>query len=290
MGLTGSNGPDQPPRRRSVEERLAWLEARAEHVKWWRTPGWWGVILSAVVGLSGLVWQTQPWELFQDDAPPKRVGTVKLIEGHASAFAKNEWDADLRVVNETSRDIVVERVFAIFGARRYGQSCRRGGKATRVLYPESQLRSGSARDLFQRVHPGEGAPFKGSRTSTACSEASDHVRFPWRNSAPGETRSPSSSLRTTAPSGRPKRSSSMSLVLASGVGVACPASRRCRSVDRLGYPGSRPTNGSGPACSGQSAASHFRAGHPVLARSQWRPAQPQLGAPQARWRTHGRPS
>lgn len=120
------------------------------------------MILSAVVGLSGLVWQTQPWELFQDDAPPKRVGTVKLIEGHASAFAKNEWDADLRVVNETSRDIVVERVFAIFGARRYGQSCRRGGKATRVLYPESQLRSGSARDLFQRVHPGEGAPFKGS--------------------------------------------------------------------------------------------------------------------------------
>jgi hypothetical protein len=96
-----------------------------------------------------------------DEAPVKRVGTVKLIEGHASAFAKNEWDADLRVVNRTSRDIVVERVVAIFGARRYGQSCRDGGKATRVLYPESQLRAGSRRDLFERVHAGEGAPFKG---------------------------------------------------------------------------------------------------------------------------------
>jgi hypothetical protein len=156
-----SNGTEGPPRHGTNEERLAWLEAKIEHGKWWRNPGWWGVILSAVVGLSTLAWQTQPWELFQDDEPAKRVGTVKLIDGHASAFAKNEWDADLRVVNRTSRDVVVERVTATFGARTYGQSCRYKGRSTRVLYPVSQLRAGSNRNLFQRIHPGEGAPFKG---------------------------------------------------------------------------------------------------------------------------------
>ena len=131
-------------------------------MKWWRNPGWWGVILSAFIGLSGLAWQTTPWELFQAAEPVvKRVGSVKLIDGHASAFAKNEWDADLRVINGTSRDIVVERVTAIFGARSYGQSCRHEGNATRVLYPVSQLRARSMRDVFQRIHPGEGAPFKG---------------------------------------------------------------------------------------------------------------------------------
>lgn len=137
------------------------MEGKVEHVTWWRNPGWWGVILSALVGLSGLVWQMKPWELFQGDEPAKRLGKVELVEGHASAFAKNEWDADLRVVNRTSRDVVVERVTAIFGARRYGQSCRHKGKATRVLYPVAQLRARSARNVFQRIRPGEGAPFKG---------------------------------------------------------------------------------------------------------------------------------
>lgn len=120
------------------------------------------MILSTFVGLSGLVSETKPWEWFQGEDPPvRRVGTVKLIDGHASAYAKNEWDADLRVLNGTSRDIVVERVTAVFGARRYGGSCRSGGRATRVLYPVSQLRARSARNLFQRIHAGEGAPFKG---------------------------------------------------------------------------------------------------------------------------------
>lgn len=156
--LTPSNVEAQPPGRPPVEERLATLEAKLEYTKWWRNPGWWGVILSAFVGLSGLVWQTKAWELFQDDDRAKQ--TVRVIDAHASAFAKNERDADLRVLNRTSRDIVVERVTAVFGHRTYGQSCRHGGRATRVLYPVSQLRAGSTQNLFQRIRPGEGAPFK----------------------------------------------------------------------------------------------------------------------------------
>lgn len=140
-----------------MEERLAWLESKIEGGRWWRNPGWWGVILSTLVGLSSLIWQTQPWEAFEDDKP----GTVKLIEGHAAAYAKNQWDADLRVVNGTSRAIVVERVTATFGARRYGQGCRDNGVSTRVLYPVSQLRARSGLNRFERLRPGEGAPFKG---------------------------------------------------------------------------------------------------------------------------------
>ena len=40
----------------------------------------------------------KPWEWLEDEEP----GTVKLIKGHASAYAKYQWNADLRVVNETS--------------------------------------------------------------------------------------------------------------------------------------------------------------------------------------------
>src|SRR4051812_9045695 len=161
MSSKRSEGSGQAPGGHSIEERLARLEARVDDAKWWRNPGWWGVILSALVGISGLAWQMKPWRLFEHDQPIKRVGTVKLIDAHASAFAKNQWDADLRVVNRTSRDIVVERVIAVFGARRNGTSCRGNGNATRVLYPVSQLRAGSTRDIFQRIHPAEGAPFKG---------------------------------------------------------------------------------------------------------------------------------
>jgi hypothetical protein len=143
---------DQASQPHSVEERLARLESKIEGAKWWRNPGWWGVILSAFVGLSGLVWQIKPWEAFGDDEP----GKVELIEGHAAAYAKNQWDADLRIVNETSRAIVVERVIAIFGARTDGQGC-----STRVLYPVSQLRARSGLNRFERLSPGEGAPFKG---------------------------------------------------------------------------------------------------------------------------------
>jgi hypothetical protein len=139
-----------------VEERLARLESKIEDRKWWRNPGWWGVILSAIVGVSGLIWQIKPWEAFEDEAP----GTVKLIEGHAAAYAKDQWDADLRIVNETSRAIVIERVTATFGVRRHGQGCRQG-VSTRVLYPVSQLRARSGLNQFEELRPGEGAPFKG---------------------------------------------------------------------------------------------------------------------------------
>ena len=80
-----------------MEERLAWLESKIEDRRWWRNPGWWGVILSTLVGLSGLVWQTKPWEAFEDSKP----GTVKLIEGHAAGLrqesvgcgpAGRQWD------------------------------------------------------------------------------------------------------------------------------------------------------------------------------------------------------
>lgn len=135
-----------------MEERLVRLEREIEGRKWFRNPGWWGVIISTFVLISGLVSQIEPWEWFEDDEP----GTVKLIEGHAAAFAKNQWDADLRVVNETSRPIVVERVTAIFGARSSGQGCSK-----RVLYPVSQLRVHSGLNPFERIRPGEGAPFTG---------------------------------------------------------------------------------------------------------------------------------
>lgn len=137
----------------SVKERLARLEARVEHTMWWRNPGWWGVILSPV---SSLAWQIKPWEVFHDDPP----ATVKLIDGHASAFAKNEWNAELRVVNGTSRDVVVERVAATFGASTESRGCREG-RAVRELYPVEQLRSESPTKSFQRIHPEEGAPFTG---------------------------------------------------------------------------------------------------------------------------------
>ncbi|HEX5375632.1 MAG TPA: hypothetical protein VFW48_05695 [Solirubrobacterales bacterium] len=140
-----------------MEERLSRLESKIDGRKWWRNPGWWGVILSTVVGLSGLVWQIKPWEAFEDDKP----GTVKLIEAHAAAFAKNQWDADLRVVNGTSRAIVVERVTATFGVRNQGQGCQHNGVSTRVLYPVSQLRARAGLNRFERIRPGEGAPFKG---------------------------------------------------------------------------------------------------------------------------------
>ncbi len=114
---------------------------------------WWGVIVAALIGVSSLVWQIKPWEAFEDDEP----GTVKLIEGHAAAFAKYQWDANLRVVNETSRAVKVERVLATFGAARSnGQGC-----STRVLYPVSQIRVRSGLNRFERIGPGEGAPFEG---------------------------------------------------------------------------------------------------------------------------------
>jgi hypothetical protein len=225
MSLTGSDHPD-PPRSSSVEERLARLEAKIEHLAWWRNPGWWGVILSAFVGLSGLAWQTKPWKLFQDE-PAKRARTVKLIDGHASAFAKNQWSADLRVVNGTSHDIVVERVSAIFGARSYGQSCR-NGQATRVLYPVSQLRTGSPATSSNEFILGRARPLREVPISTACSQADEHAPFPWRDCAPREIRSPSSSSPATAPSGRPNTSSSTSLVLALAE-VACRAACSCSS-------------------------------------------------------------
>ena len=56
---------------------------------------WWGVIVAALIGVSSLVWQIKPWEAFEGDEP----GTVKLIEGHAAAYAPKQWEANLRVVN-----------------------------------------------------------------------------------------------------------------------------------------------------------------------------------------------
>lgn len=113
---------------------------------------WWGVISAAILGLSSLVWQIKPWEAFEGAEP----GTVRLIEGHAAAYASNQWNAYLRVLNETSRDIVVERVTATFGARGYGPGCSK-----RVLYPVSQIRTRSGLNRFERIRPGEGAPFSG---------------------------------------------------------------------------------------------------------------------------------
>lgn len=136
----------------STEERLARLESEIERGKWWRDPVWWGVISAAIIGLSSLVWQIKPWEAFEPDEP----GAVKLTEGHAAAYAPNQWNANLRVLNETSRDIVVERVTATFGVRNDGPGCSK-----RVLYPVSQIRARSGLNRFERIRPGEGAPFSG---------------------------------------------------------------------------------------------------------------------------------
>jgi hypothetical protein len=113
---------------------------------------WWGVISAAILGLSSLAWQIKPWEAFESDEP----GTVKLTEGHAAAYARNQWSAYLRILNGTSRDIVVERVTATFGVRSYGSGCSK-----RVLYPVSQIRARSGLNRFERIRPGEGAPFSG---------------------------------------------------------------------------------------------------------------------------------
>lgn len=159
---TGSTDPDRLPRAAEqqlagLERRLLAVEAKVTRAKGWKDPLWWGVIVTGLIGVTSLAWQTKPWELFQGEKPK----TVHLIDAHASAFAPNEWNADLRVVNGTSRDIVVERVTATFGRPRPGQSCHTG-TTTRVLYPVSQLRAHSNLNLFQRIHPGEGAPFTGS--------------------------------------------------------------------------------------------------------------------------------
>jgi hypothetical protein len=113
---------------------------------------WLGVISAAVLGLSSLAWQIKPWEAFKGNKPD----SVRLTEGHAAAYARNQWNANLRILNETSRDIVVERVTATFGTRSYGPGCSK-----RVLYPVSQIRAHSGLNLFERIRPGEGAPFSG---------------------------------------------------------------------------------------------------------------------------------
>ncbi len=55
------------------------------------------VISAAILGLSSLAWQIKPWEAFEGDEP----ATVRLTEGHAAAYARNQWNAYLRVLNWT---------------------------------------------------------------------------------------------------------------------------------------------------------------------------------------------
>src|SRR4051812_7094214 len=103
----------------STEERLARLEAKVEGARWWRNPAWWGVIVATVAIVVTVVNLTKPWEWFRE-GPPE---TVKLEDVHAAAFTKDQWSADLRVVNGTSSPITVERVLADFGGPSAGHGC-----------------------------------------------------------------------------------------------------------------------------------------------------------------------
>jgi hypothetical protein len=149
--VTGSR-PPQP--RQTLTERVAALE---KHAKWWRNPGWWAVIVAAVVAFN----QITPWEWFEHPKPkpPPPPARVKLVEPHATAYAPYQWEADVRVINNTNRNIKVERVTAVFGKASYGRKCDKTGNATRILYPVPE--PGQARNLYQPLQRGEGAPFRG---------------------------------------------------------------------------------------------------------------------------------
>jgi hypothetical protein len=151
---------EKPQNPEHLLERVAALEARIEHLRWWRNPGWWAVIVSTVVCVFTIVSQTKAWKVFEHHKPGPRP-TVKLIDDHADVYAKNQWSASVRVLNETPRDIVVERVVAVFGRSRDGASCGRTGNATQVLYPVAELRTGRPVNAFQQIRPGGGAPFAG---------------------------------------------------------------------------------------------------------------------------------
>ena len=139
----GDRVSDHPPP--SVQERLAALEAKVGDLRWWKNPGWWAVIFTTLLGVTALVRETKPWELFQGDKP-KPPKTVHLTEAHAAAYAPDQWNANLRVVNGTSGDVQFKRVPATFGNPRPGERCKTrdcyprplpGLRATRPLGPQS---------------------------------------------------------------------------------------------------------------------------------------------------------
>jgi hypothetical protein len=124
----------------------------------WRDPAWWALILATAVAIYNVVWQTKAWKLVKPDKP-KPPPTVKLFEPHAAAYAPFQWEADVRVINKTNRNITVERVTAVFGKASYGRKCDRNGNATRILYPVPE--PGLPRNAYQPLQRGAGAPFKG---------------------------------------------------------------------------------------------------------------------------------
>jgi hypothetical protein len=138
----------------SQEERIAALEKAA---KWWRNPAWWAVLIAAAVAVN----QIKPWEWVESAKPKPKPPPqlVKLIEPHAAAYAPYQWEADVRVINDTDRDIKVERVRAVFGKASYGRRCDKTGDATRILFPVTA--PGQLRNVYVSLKRGEGALFKG---------------------------------------------------------------------------------------------------------------------------------
>jgi hypothetical protein len=119
-------------------------------------PAWWAVLIPAAVGVN----QTKPWEWFEGAKPkprppPQQVG---LIEPHAAANAPYQWEADVRVINETNRDIKVERSGQCSDSRAMGASAT-NGDAMRILFPVTA--PGQLPNVYVSLKRGEGTLFKG---------------------------------------------------------------------------------------------------------------------------------
>jgi hypothetical protein len=183
--------------------------------------------VAAAVGINAI----KPWEWFEHPKPKPRPppSAVRLIEANVAAYAQYQWEADVRVVNETTRNIKVERVTVVFGKASYGERCDKNGNATRVLYPV--LEPGRQANVFQPLQRGEGARFKGGQNidrlfgGKRCPLAVAKLKSPQ-----DRARSPPS--RTTARHGASQRHSSTSLrrelKARVRVRVACPVSSQSR--------------------------------------------------------------
>jgi hypothetical protein len=113
-----------------------------------------------VLVLFTIVWNTEAWKVIWPDHPPRKPPPrVRLTEPHAAAFAPFQWEADVRVINETHREIKVERVTAVFGKASDHETCDKKGKAARSLYPE--VEPGEPRNVYQPLQRGAGAKFRG---------------------------------------------------------------------------------------------------------------------------------
>jgi hypothetical protein len=147
-----SKAKDSPP---DLEARVGALE---KHGAWFRNPAWWSLAVAVVLAINAI----KPWDWFQGPKPKPMLppGAIRLTEAHAAAYAPNQWEAQVRVINDTRRNVKVERVKVVFGNASYGARCNKVGNATRVLYPEAA--PNQPHNAYQPLQRGEGAVFRGT--------------------------------------------------------------------------------------------------------------------------------